>query len=185
MESTLLNFSNQKGSYLGLKWIRDQGFLIPMGKTILKDLMLYLLWLNNFMHQVADLQNGEQSLKSKKDALLNNLFMRMLGGWQDMQLFVNRTVLFLLSNLKFYQMAIIQHNTAKRLLKEFQSQFSKLFIKIMSYLKDVFLNPTWSLMVPNMQKRNKIIPLKKHIEQLELFQELSLLHQLESQYLFF
>lgn len=47
-------------------------------------------WLNNFMALVADLLNGEQSLRLNMDAHLNKLFYKMHGVLLDMLLFASK-----------------------------------------------------------------------------------------------
>lgn len=105
----------------------------------------------------ADLPNGEQSSKFKKDVPLNNQSMKMPGASPGTLQFVKRMGLFLLWNQKYFLMDLIQLKTAKKLQKRFYLLCLTPFKKIMFSLKDASLNQTWSPMDLSTQRKNKII----------------------------
>ena len=119
------------------------------------------------------------------DAPLTKLLMKMQLDLLTMLEFVNKMDLSQLLSHKSFLTVLTQQKIVKKSLKEFSVLSSESSTSIMSFLKDVSLNLTWSHMDHNIPRKKKTTLKNKQSGQSELFPEQ--LHQLSvaSRYLCF
>ena len=118
-EQILSNMSPHWVSFQVSRLTKDLESSTQKDKTGPRDLMLFQPWPKNFTNWDVDLLSGELFFKSEKECHQNKRFNKMLGVWQDTQLFASKTVWFQSLSLRFYQMVRIQQNIVKKLLKKF------------------------------------------------------------------